>query len=162
MELEAAIKKYGCKGQFQHLSQWTWLDIQTATQRLAQYQNAPGQLHFDALVQIAKYLWVHPDLPCSTKITTTPLPLLIGLVAGSGSWLGDMTIWAVEAHHFGGSQTFWPDNCDIGSISACLTLSLGQKHSSSGPPPITGFADANFGGALFDQQASIQWWHGYN
>ncbi len=75
VELEEAIKKYGFHyrtllGRFQHLSQWTRLDIQTATQRLAQYQNAPGQLHFDALVQIAKYLRVHPDLPLAMLSTT--------------------------------------------------------------------------------------------
>ncbi len=64
-----------------------------------------------------------------------------------------MTIGNVEAHQFGGSQTFWPDHCDIGSISTRVTSSLNQKHFSSGPPPTTGFADANFGGAVFDRQA---------
>ena len=66
-ELHKAIQLYGFEyrtllGQFQHLCQWTRLDIQTAVQRLAQYQNAPGSLHFDALLQIAKYLRQYPDI----------------------------------------------------------------------------------------------------
>ncbi len=32
---------------------WTRLDIQTATQRLAQHQNAPGSLYFEGLLQIS-------------------------------------------------------------------------------------------------------------
>ncbi len=52
IEMEDAIKRYGFHyrillGQLQHLSRWTQLDLQTATQCLAQYQNAPGKLHFD-------------------------------------------------------------------------------------------------------------------
>ena len=81
------------------------MDIQTATQQLAQYQNAPGQLYFDGLLHIAKYLRIHPYLPkCYAKNTQVDSPLHVSLVAGSGCWLGDMTIATVEAHQFGGHQ----------------------------------------------------------
>ena len=55
VEMKLAIKSYGFEyrtllGEFQHLCQWTRLDIQTAVQRLAQYQNAPGMLHFAGLL----------------------------------------------------------------------------------------------------------------
>ena len=67
MEMKLAIKSYGFEyrtllSQFQHLCQWTCLDIQTAVQRLAQYQNAPGMLHFSGLLQTAKYLRRYPDI----------------------------------------------------------------------------------------------------
>ena len=67
LEMKSAIKAYGFEyrtllGQFQHLCQWTRLDIQTAVQRLAKNQNAPGMLHFEGLLQIAIYLRRYPDL----------------------------------------------------------------------------------------------------
>ncbi len=109
VELEDAVKHYGFsyRTQFQHLSQWTRLDIQTATQRLAQYQNAPGKLHFDGLVQIAKYLCRHPDLPlCYHKRSRDQHSLQVNMLARSGCWLGNHTISSVEAHQFGGNQLF--------------------------------------------------------
>ena len=131
------------------------MDIQTATQRLAQYQNAPGKLHFDGLVQIAKYLRTHPDLPlCYTKRDNKMTCLNVDMISKGGCWLGDFTISNVEAHQFGGLQTFWPEHDGKNSIITGATqLSLAQKHFSSGPPATIGYADANFGGAVFDRQA---------
>ncbi len=74
-------------------------------------------------------------------------------MAGSGCWLGDLTVGTVEAHQFVGNQTFWPDSLEIAGISPSLQSSLDQKYFSVGPPHTSAFADANFGGAVFDRQA---------
>ena len=59
VEMKLAIKSYGFEYrtllvQFRNLFQRKQLDIQTVVQRLAQYQNAPGIIHFAGLLQIAK------------------------------------------------------------------------------------------------------------
>jgi hypothetical protein len=50
-------------GACMHCALWTRLDILTACLVLAQYQAAPGLLHFRALKHLAGYLRLHPDLP---------------------------------------------------------------------------------------------------
>ena len=77
--MKTAIKAYGFEyrtllGQLQHLCQWTRLDIQTAVQHLAQYQNSFGMLHFEGLLQISKYLYRYPDLPLMVQLFLLPTP----------------------------------------------------------------------------------------
>ncbi len=136
------------------------MDIQTATQRLAQYQNAPRALHFEGLLQIAKYLRFHPDLPLvflRRDYKSKAAPLTVNLISGSGCWLGDMTVGNVEAHQFGGHQTFWPESCGIESIQQdtidAVNQSMEQKHFSQGLPTTIGYADTNFGVAVFERHA---------
>jgi hypothetical protein len=50
-----------------HCALWTRLDILTACLVLAQYQSAPGSLHFRALKHLVGYLRLHPDLPLVFK-----------------------------------------------------------------------------------------------
>jgi len=113
-ELHKAIQLYGFEyrtllGQFQHLCQWTRLDIQTAVQRLAQYQNAPGSLHFDALLQIAKYLRQYPDIPLAfnRKVSRAGSTVSVSHISQAAPWLGEPTVISVEAYQFDKDQTFW-------------------------------------------------------
>jgi hypothetical protein len=46
-----------------HLALWTRLDIFTTCVVLAQYQNDPSHIHFEAVKQMVGYLRLHPDLP---------------------------------------------------------------------------------------------------
>jgi hypothetical protein len=46
-----------------HCALWMRLDILTACLTLAQYQAAPGKLHFRALKHLVGYLRLHPDIP---------------------------------------------------------------------------------------------------
>jgi hypothetical protein len=46
-----------------HCALWTQLDILTACLTLAQYQAAPGELHFRVLKHLVGYLRLHPDIP---------------------------------------------------------------------------------------------------
>lgn len=146
---------------FQHLCQWTRVDIQPATQRLAQYQNAPGELHFHSLLHLAKYLRSHPDLPlafCRRPTSIPDHPLFdVSSVAGAGCWLGEPTVSNVEAHQFPGNETFWNETRTVGALTHSLSLealkSLEEKHFCSLAPTTEGQVDANFGGAVFDRLA---------
>ena len=157
VELDAAIMKYGFKyrtllGMFQHLCQWTRVDIQPATQRLAQYQNAPGELHFHSLLHLAKYLRSHPDLPlafCRRPTSIPDHPLFdVSSVAGAGCWLGEPTVSNVEAHQFPGNETFWNETRTVGALTHSLSLealkSSEEKHFCSLAPTTEGQVDANF------------------
>jgi len=114
-ELHKAIQLYGFEyrtllGQFQHPCQWTRLDIQTAVQRLAQYQNAPGSLHFDALLQIAKYLHQYPDIPLAFNRNVSRQggsTVSVSHISQAAPWLGEPTVISVEADQFYEDQTFW-------------------------------------------------------
>ena len=168
--MKTAIKTYGFEyrtllGQLQHLCQWTRLDIQTAVQRLAQYQNAPGMLHFEGLLQIAKYLRRYPDLPLTFN-RNIPRGSVISIahISQAAPWLGEPTVISVEAHQFDKEQTFWHIPSKLTTSGVIEThhvnaitlphLLQEQKHfsgvkTSQGLAPITtGFADANFGGAV--------------
>ena len=95
-------------GQFPHLCQWTRLDIQTAVQRLAQYQNAPGSLHFDAKLKIAKYLRQYPDIPLAfNRNASRGSTVSVSHISQAAPWLGEPTVISVEAHQFDKDQTFW-------------------------------------------------------
>ena len=102
--------------QLKHLCQcWTRLDIQTAVQRLAQYQNnAPGELHFLVRLHVVKYLRYHPDLPLvfNRKFSTHPI-FTVSSIAQAVTWIRDATIIKVEAHDFERPQTFLKGTCDI-------------------------------------------------
>jgi hypothetical protein len=49
-------------GKFMQLTNWTRLDLLTATSRVAQYQSSPGLIHFKALQRMVLYLWSHIDV----------------------------------------------------------------------------------------------------
>jgi hypothetical protein len=53
-----------------HCALWTRLDILTACLTLAQYQAAPGELHFCALKHVVDYLRLHPDIPLTFNRAT--------------------------------------------------------------------------------------------
>jgi Reverse transcriptase (RNA-dependent DNA polymerase) len=159
-ELKTAVSRFGFTyrtllGKLQHLCQWTRLDIQTAVQRLAQYQNAPGELHFIALLQIVKYLRAYPDLPLTFARYVNPSNVIsVGSISGSSAWISDPTVSNVEAHHFGGQQTFWnEETLSTQAITTTSSTLLAQKHFPTIAPETIGYADANFGGALFDRIA---------
>jgi hypothetical protein len=57
-------------GACMHCALWTRLDILTACLVPAQYQAAPGLLHFCVLKHLAGYLRRHPDLPMTFKLST--------------------------------------------------------------------------------------------
>jgi hypothetical protein len=44
-----------------HLALWTRLDIFTTCVVLAQYQNDPSHIHFDAVKQMVGHLQLHPN-----------------------------------------------------------------------------------------------------
>ena len=50
-----------------HCALWTRLDILTACLVLAQYQSAPGTLHFRALKHLVGYIRLHPDIPLTVN-----------------------------------------------------------------------------------------------
>jgi hypothetical protein len=58
-------------GACMHCALWNRLDILTACLVLAQYQAAPGLLHFRALKHLVGYLGLHPDLPMTFNRATT-------------------------------------------------------------------------------------------
>jgi hypothetical protein len=58
-------------GACMHCALWTRLDILTACLVLAQYQAAPGLLHFRALKHLVGYLRLHPDLPMTFNRATS-------------------------------------------------------------------------------------------
>ena len=130
-------------GQFQHLCQWTRLDIQTAVQRLvAQYQNAPGSLHFDALLKIAKSLpCQYPDIPLAFNRNVSRQggsTVSVSHISQAAPSLGEPTVISVKAHQFDKDQNFWHMPCvmtgliSTSSISAYLSSTLQeQKHFSS-------------------------------
>ena len=113
MEMKLAIKSYDFEyrtllGQFQHLCQWTRLDIQNAVQRVAQYQNAPGMLHFAGLLQIAKYLRRYPDIPLAfNRKLSCGFILSVAHISQAAPWLRETTVISVEAHQFDKEQTIW-------------------------------------------------------
>ena len=172
-ELHKAIQLYGFEyrtllGQFQHLCQWTRLDIQTSVQRLAQYQNAPGSLHFDALLQIAKHLRQYLDIPLAfNRKVSRGSTVSVSHISQAAPWLGEPTVISVEAHQFDKDQTFWhmprimTSLISTSSVSTSLSSTLQeQKHFSNISKPLLGiapttkgYADANFGGAIFDRLA---------
>ena len=43
------------------------IDILTAVTLLSQFQNAPGKVHFDAMMMVGKWLRCHPDIPLTFK-----------------------------------------------------------------------------------------------
>jgi hypothetical protein len=45
-----------------HCALWTWLDILTTCLTFAQYQAAPGELHFRVLKHLVGYLRLHSDI----------------------------------------------------------------------------------------------------
>ena len=169
--MKLAIKSYGFEyrtllGEFQHLCQWTRLDIQTAVQRLAQYQNAPGMLHFSGLLQTAKYLRRYPDIPLAfNRKLSCGFILSVAHISQAAPWLRETTVISVEAHQFDKDQTFWHlSPITINTITTTDQVAMphllqDQKHFSgvqSTPcmAPLTqGFADANFVGAVFDRLA---------
>ncbi len=78
--------------------------------------------------------------------------MMIDMISGSGCWLSDLTISCMVANQFGGHQTFWNESFGFSGNTSMLVASLQHKHISAGPPDTVGFADANFGGAVFDHQ----------
>jgi hypothetical protein len=65
-ELLLAERRNGFKfrtllGKFMQLTNWTRLDLLTATARVAQYQSAPGPIHFEALHRMVLFLRCHID-----------------------------------------------------------------------------------------------------
>jgi hypothetical protein len=46
-----------------HLALWTRLDIFPTCVILAQYQNFPSHIHFEAVKQLVGYLRLHPNIP---------------------------------------------------------------------------------------------------
>jgi hypothetical protein len=137
---------------------------------VAQYQNAPGSLHFDALLKIAKSLpCQYPDIPLAFNRNVSRQggsTVSVSHISQAASWLGEPTVISivisVEAHQFDKDQTFWhmprimTSLISTSSVSASLSSTL---HSNINKPllgiaPTTkGYADANFGGAIFERLA---------
>ena len=46
------------------------IDILTAVTLLSQFQNAPGKVHYNAMMQVGKWLRCHPDIPLTFKRNT--------------------------------------------------------------------------------------------
>ncbi len=88
------------------------------------------------------------------KHTMSSSILHVSSIGTSGCWLGEITISNIEAHQFGGFQTFWNESLLYSTAATTLSpsakVTLNSKHFPAGAPSTLGFADANFGGAIFD------------
>ena len=145
-----------------HIALWTRLDILTACLILAQYQAAPGALHFKALKHLCGYLRLHPDLPLTFNRSTTAKevasinfellePALITQVNALNITPPSFNVpFDSDPAGFTSSDNLF-HTLDIASCDASTPIA---EINRLGPPVTECLVDANLPGGLYERMAT--------
>jgi hypothetical protein len=149
---------------------WTRLNILTACLVLAQYQLAPGSLHFCALKHLVGYLWLHPNLPLVFRHSDVPQDVSAINFSILDSPTSEQSVSAFQIDVVPTDANFSYDS-DPKSFTSCdnLYMSGDQSPTKRSPmidneappmvnritPPITEcLVDANLPGGLYERMAT--------
>lgn len=148
-------------GIWMFIAQRTRWDILPGVIFLSQFQNAPGQAHFDGVKHMAKFLRCHPDIPLVFKRNKSPqevTSICIMHAETKASDLSECMGYAVEATRTTGDTLLYDEDSkhvrsefseDINAIDNNLEEVTSLNPNDRLQPPFTdGGVDANFYGGL--------------